>query len=229
MCFIEPGKLKTIKTATCGNGILEEGEECDCGTEEECKGNPCCSFGCKLKERSVCSDGNEECCKNCQFRKAEDSFKCFASKTQCQQDSYCDGTSGKCPNIKKAIDGRSCELDGGKCASGICTSRDLQCRSVGKRLGITKSCKSSPNTCQLVCESSGGCVSMDAYFMDGTPCGSKGTCSNGKCSEISFSSLMEDNSSLVIVLGGIVGALLFALLLGALMRLGRGRNENTRA
>lgn len=125
---------------------------------------------------------------------------------------------------KKASDGTLCELDGGKCASGICTSRDLQCRSVGKRLGISKACKQTPNTCQLICESTGGtCVAMSAYFMDGTPCGSKGTCSSGKCSEISLSSLMEDNSTLVLVLGATVGALLFVLLLRALMTISRTR------
>ena len=223
--------MKTIKKATCGNGILEEGEECDCGSEAECKGNPCCSFGCKLKNGADCSDDNETCCSGCKFKKSEEFFKCFTSKSQCQLDSFCDGSSGKCPAVKQATDGTKCELEGGKCASGLCTSRDLQCRAIGKRLGITRSCKSMPNTCQLVCEtpfSGSTCASMDAYFMDGTPCGTKGTCSNGKCSQVTFSSLMEDNSTLVIALGASVGALLFVLLLRALMSIGRAPGQNNR-
>ena len=219
----EPGRVKTIKKATCGNGILEEGEDCDCGTEEECKGNPCCSFGCKLREGAKCSDGNEPCCKKCQYRKLEDNFKCFTSKSQCQKDSICDGNSGKCPPIGKATNGIKCELDGGTCASGICTSRDLQCIKVGKRLGITKSCKKMRNTCRLTCDSSGECVTMDAYFMDGTPCGSRGTCSAGQCSEYSISGFMEDNSALVVAMGATVGALIFILLLRALFTLTRRR------
>lgn len=222
--FLDPGRMKTLKKATCGNGILEDGEECDCGTEEECKGNPCCSFGCKLKEGAACSDGNEQCCSKCQFRSAKDSFKCFTSRTKCQLDSICDGTSGKCPTVRKTQDGATCELDGGTCASGLCTSRDLQCRTVGKRLGITRSCKKMPNSCQLICESTGGtCTAMSAYFMDGTPCGTSGTCTKGKCSETTVSGFMEENSSLVLVLGATVGALLFVLLLRALITITRTR------
>jgi hypothetical protein len=225
--LLEPGHMKTLKTSTCGNGILEEGEECDCGSEEECKGNPCCQFGCKLREGASCSDENEACCFKCQIRKLSDSFKCFSSKSVCQFDSVCDGKSAKCPITRKALDGTKCEAEGGKCANGVCTSRDLQCRRVGKRLGISRACKQTPNTCQLVCESSSSsreCVAMSSTFMDGTPCGSKGICSNGKCSESSVSAFMEDNSSLVIVLGVTVGSLLCVLLLRALM----GVNSNRR-
>lgn len=214
--------MKTLKKATCGNGILEEGEECDCGSEEECKGNPCCLFGCKLKEGAACSDGNEPCCSKCQIRPTSDAFKCFTAKTKCQLDSVCDGKSGQCPVVRKTADGATCELEGGTCASGLCTSRDLQCRAVGKRLGISRACKQMPNTCQLICESQGGaCTAMSAYFMDGTPCGTSGTCTKGKCSQITVSGFMEDNSALVLVLGATVGALLFVLLLRALITITR--------
>ena len=34
-CFTEP------QAALCGNGVVEEGEECDCGWEEDCE-ESCC-------------------------------------------------------------------------------------------------------------------------------------------------------------------------------------------
>lgn len=50
----------------CGNGRLDEGEECDCGTLSECQNsNPCCDpFTCRLTKESQCASG--ECCERCQ-------------------------------------------------------------------------------------------------------------------------------------------------------------------
>ncbi|PIO36873.1 hypothetical protein AB205_0062380 [Aquarana catesbeiana] len=57
--------LKLLDPPECGNGIVEAGEECDCGTVEECakEGEDCCKH-CKLTEDSQCSDGL--CCTKCQ-------------------------------------------------------------------------------------------------------------------------------------------------------------------
>ncbi|KAL2746450.1 disintegrin and metalloproteinase domain-containing protein 10-like [Vespula maculifrons] len=57
-CFAEP------QSAICGNGVVEEGEECDCGWEEDCN-DPCChpqrlhhvphEIPCRLADGAVCS------------------------------------------------------------------------------------------------------------------------------------------------------------------------------
>lgn len=57
-CFTEPQK------AICGNGVVEIGEECDCGWEEDCD-EPCCfpmknnpkkyQTPCTLRPNKVCS------------------------------------------------------------------------------------------------------------------------------------------------------------------------------
>lgn len=50
----------------CGNGRLDEGEECDCGTIAECQNsNQCCDpYTCRLIKEAQCASG--ECCDRCQ-------------------------------------------------------------------------------------------------------------------------------------------------------------------
>uniref|UniRef100_A0A3Q2XXN8 Disintegrin domain-containing protein n=1 Tax=Hippocampus comes TaxID=109280 RepID=A0A3Q2XXN8_HIPCM len=45
----------------CGNGFVEEGEECDCG--QECTNDCCNANNCTLKEGAQCAHG--VCCQGC--------------------------------------------------------------------------------------------------------------------------------------------------------------------
>ena len=75
--------------------------------------------------------------------------------------------------------------DGLKCASGQCTSRDQQCKTVmGQHLSnSTHSCYDTD--CQLTCASPefgpGTCFRMQQNFLDGTPCNGDGKCKAGVC------------------------------------------------
>lgn len=56
--------LTEPQTSICGNGVVEPGEECDCGWEEDCK-DACCfpqrryspaqEPPCRLTPNSICS------------------------------------------------------------------------------------------------------------------------------------------------------------------------------
>ncbi|XP_068957737.1 disintegrin and metalloproteinase domain-containing protein 12 [Petaurus breviceps papuanus] len=65
MCLFNlPNIQESFGGQKCGNGYVEEGEECDCGEPDECT-NPCCNATtCTLKPEAVCAHGL--CCENCQ-------------------------------------------------------------------------------------------------------------------------------------------------------------------
>ncbi|OXB56666.1 hypothetical protein ASZ78_003957 [Callipepla squamata] len=56
--------LKLLDPPECGNGFVEAGEECDCGSQTECarSGGNCCKK-CTLTHDAMCSDGL--CCRGC--------------------------------------------------------------------------------------------------------------------------------------------------------------------
>ncbi|XP_040208371.1 disintegrin and metalloproteinase domain-containing protein 22 isoform X6 [Rana temporaria] len=123
--FNKPSKL--LDPPECGNGVVEAGEECDCGTVEECakEGEDCCKH-CKLTEDSQCSDGL--CCTKCQLNPKE--MLCREAVNDCDIPEMCTGNSSQCPpNIHK-LDGYPCEDKEGLCFGGRCKTRDRQCKYI---------------------------------------------------------------------------------------------------
>src|SRR5690606_18046796 len=67
-CLTDNRDVQIITENRCGNGIVEAGEQCDCGGVEGCAGNSCCDpETCKFTTGSQCDDSNDECCNSCQF------------------------------------------------------------------------------------------------------------------------------------------------------------------
>lgn len=95
------GRLR--RNAVCGNGVVEDGEQCDCGTE--CRNSRCCDQMCRLKGNADCSGGL--CCTGCQLRTK--GFTCRPALGECDLPEYCDGSSAKCPIDRYKQDGTSCE------------------------------------------------------------------------------------------------------------------------
>ncbi|XP_076994237.1 disintegrin and metalloproteinase domain-containing protein 22 isoform X3 [Tamandua tetradactyla] len=123
--FNKPSKL--LDPPECGNGFIETGEECDCGTPAECvlEGAECCKK-CTLTQDSECSDGL--CCKKCKFQPL--GTVCREAVNDCDIHETCSGNSSQCaPNIHK-MDGYSCDGVQGICFGGRCKTRDRQCKYI---------------------------------------------------------------------------------------------------
>uniref|UniRef100_A0A663MML4 ADAM metallopeptidase domain 19 n=1 Tax=Athene cunicularia TaxID=194338 RepID=A0A663MML4_ATHCN len=124
MCLSNmPDTKKMYGGKKCGNGYLEEGEECDCGEVEECN-NPCCDAStCSLKLGAECAHGS--CCHQCKLMSP--GTLCRESSGLCDLPEYCTGETPFCPPNSYQIDGASC--DGGKayCYSGMCLTYKDQC------------------------------------------------------------------------------------------------------
>ena len=168
--------------SVCGNGIREGEEECDCGSAEECAKSKCCLPTCKLKPNAKCADENDTCCRDCEFAAASAKEVCRVASSSCQEDTICDGKSGACPKTIVKADGVSCSVDG-KCASGVCTSRNAQCSIFGRHLNVTQSCLYTTRSCSVICQGPEQCLDLNANYIDGTPCGEKGFCYLGMCTE----------------------------------------------
>jgi len=219
-CLSNNRDVETITGQQCGNGIVEGDEQCDCGGEQGCGDNPCCDAAtCTYKGNSVCDDSNEDCCRSCQY--ASSGTVCRESSGDCDPQETCPGNAAVCPSDQHTPDGDSCG-DGLKCASGQCTSRDQQCKSVMGSYTTgndTYACDSS--SCVVTCGSpefpANQCFSLQQNFLDGTDCSGGGKCQNGRCRGASVggqvSSWIDDHKAIVIgVCAGVGGLILFAIL-----------------
>ncbi|KAM4027097.1 disintegrin and metalloproteinase domain-containing protein 22 isoform 3-T3 [Anomaloglossus baeobatrachus] len=119
--------LKLLDPPECGNGFVEAGEECDCGTVAECaaEGGECCRK-CMLTEGSQCSDGL--CCSTCKF--IQKGLFCRDAVNDCDIPEMCTGNSSQCPSNIHKLDGYPCESREGLCSGGICKTRDRQCKYI---------------------------------------------------------------------------------------------------
>ncbi|KAI8882405.1 zincin, partial [Backusella circina FSU 941] len=180
-CLSDPSEQKqeVFKLNTCGNGVLEEGEECDTGGQE----TACCDpKTCKLINDAICEDSNGSCCHKCQL--LPKTHVCRPSASICDVEEYCTASSPFCPADTFIKDGTICGSNELKCASGHCTSRDAQCLSRGATLNVTRSCVTNNEECQVLCNSPGNtekCLLISGFFINGTPCGFNGHCIDGTC------------------------------------------------
>ncbi|XP_053434726.1 disintegrin and metalloproteinase domain-containing protein 2 [Nycticebus coucang] len=113
----------------CGNHVVEQGEECDCGNAQNCaaaEDNCCDAATCRLTRGSSCDRG--ECCEECHFKGKEQ--VCRPAYDECDFPEYCNGSSPQCQENVFAQDGTPCGQNLWLCIDGECRSGDLQCTAV---------------------------------------------------------------------------------------------------
>lgn len=190
-CFVESGQ------PICGNGLVEAGEQCDCGYSDQCK-DPCCYNAneaegkrCKLQPGKICSPSQGPCCTSeCSFKSSK--AKC-REVSDCAKEGTCNGATALCPASEPKENFTSCHSDtqvclNGVCSGSICAKYGLEvctCASQNGQDEAAELChvccmeKMDPSTC-----SSSGSEKWAQYFnkkvttlQPGSPCNDfKGYC-----------------------------------------------------
>lgn len=182
-CFNEP------EIAICGNGVVEDGEECDCGWEEDCL-EECCwpqrtkyssnQLPCTLRPAKQCSPSQGPCCdRDCSFNIGN---KC-RDDNGCRDQSYCNGQGTQCPPSQLKPNKTVCNEEfvcfQGECTGSICLAYGLESCQCMEGPG-----DSPTKACELCCKEPGEdkpCLSSfelnsrphdvpDMYSKPGTPC-----------------------------------------------------------
>ncbi|XP_065254695.1 disintegrin and metalloproteinase domain-containing protein 18-like [Emys orbicularis] len=127
------------RASVCGNRIVEGGEQCDCGSAQECAKDKCCTNKCRLKPRAKCGTGL--CCQNCKFKAKNKKCRPTAD-SQCDLNEYCNGSSAFCPTDLYVQNGHRCEHNTAYCYKGRCQSPDIECQRI-----YGKGSKNAPLAC----------------------------------------------------------------------------------
>ncbi|KAM9656156.1 disintegrin and metalloproteinase domain-containing protein 11 isoform 4-T4 [Morphnus guianensis] len=161
-----PWSRQLLDPPECGNGFVEAGEECDCGSLAECakSGGNCCKK-CTLTHDAMCSDGL--CCKGCKYEPR--GVSCREAVNECDIPESCTGDSSQvswaggggkrgdafrghvaspvlfsmspqCPPNLHKLDGYFCENEQGRCYGGRCKTRDRQCNALWGRSSAERFC-----------------------------------------------------------------------------------------
>lgn len=128
------------KFQLCGNGVLDKGEECDCGGPNTCIHDPCCNPDCRLKRNVICGIG--KCCQKCMLAPKGD--VCRAKVSECDLPEYCDGKSAQCPKDLYVQDGTPCGKYSSYCYKKRCWNYDFLCHRIFKGQS-----KTAPESCYL--------------------------------------------------------------------------------
>nr|QSI84039.1 snake venom metalloprotease [Calliophis bivirgatus] len=144
----KPLSTDIVAPPICGNYFVEVGEECDCGSPQDCQSACCDAATCKLRQEAQCD--SEECCEQCKFKGA--GAECRAAKDDCDLPELCTGRSAECPTDSFQRNGHPCQNNQGYCYNGKCPIMTNQCIDLlGPGVNV------SPDKCFTVNQDGGGC------------------------------------------------------------------------
>jgi predicted Zn-dependent protease len=128
--FNKPTELFT--DPICGNRFVETGEECDCGTPQECidEGEVCCNAStCLLHPGAICSSSSPCCTNECQYASAATS--CREKMNVCDVEDFCTGNSAECSKNLYLQNLSPCGTDPeAVCFNGQCETHQEQCQVI---------------------------------------------------------------------------------------------------
>ncbi|XP_063542086.1 disintegrin and metalloproteinase domain-containing protein 33-like [Cydia strobilella] len=126
---------RLFDSPTCGNGFLEEGEECDCGTSpgaftpkdsDHNACTACCKPDCTLRANATCGHG--QCCDIRTCRPKAPGTECRAANSECDLPEFCNGSSPFCPQDVHKMDATPCRKGQAYCVRGSCRTHTDQCQ-----------------------------------------------------------------------------------------------------
>uniref|UniRef100_A0A2K5MYY2 ADAM metallopeptidase domain 33 n=1 Tax=Cercocebus atys TaxID=9531 RepID=A0A2K5MYY2_CERAT len=121
-----PASGLPVLPARCGNGFVEAGEECDCGSGQECRDLCCFAHNCSLRPGAQCAHG--DCCAHCLLKPA--GALCRQAMGDCDLPEFCTGISSHCPPDVYLLDGSPCARGSGYCWNGACPTLEQQCQQL---------------------------------------------------------------------------------------------------
>ncbi|KAG8431112.1 hypothetical protein GDO86_019397 [Hymenochirus boettgeri] len=125
--FNVPSPKSVFGTPQCGNLLVEDGEQCDCGLAQDCT-DPCCDAStCQLHPGAQCSSDGQ-CCEGCKLR-ASGSL-CRQPVGECDLPEYCNGVSPHCPPNVFLQNGETCDGGQAYCYQGKCHTLQQQCQDL---------------------------------------------------------------------------------------------------
>ncbi|CAG0921849.1 unnamed protein product [Notodromas monacha] len=169
---VDNGKYYCFKASNltfCGNRMVEEHEECDCGFDDhECRDDKCChprigsdgkqhKLACKLVHGpDSCSPSQGPCCRGseCSVIKLQEEVEC-AKESECKERSKCDGLSPKCPRASSKQELTECNHRTQVCMNGECNGAYCMKWNLQECFLTSSKVQDKRKLCELACQLKG--------------------------------------------------------------------------